>query len=475
MTEVIALEPSIIVIFGITGDLSKRYLLPALYHLIKVGLIDSQTVIVGVSRQQISNDELVDGIDLHHGEDTEPEDEDATLHLKNQMRMVQLDLDNLQDYQKLSQALADIETERGRCMNRLFYLSVPPKVYNPIIQLIGQSGLNDDCSHGTASSRLLVEKPFGYDLASATNLIEETGKVFNENQLFRIDHYLAKETVQNILTFRFENPIFEALWNHEHIASIEIFASEQIGIMGRKVFYEPLGALRDFIQSHLLQLLAIVTMDRPDQMTSQFIHDNKQALLDSIIPVEVTGEKVRAIRGQYEGYRQEVENIQSNTETFSAIETYINNDRWQGVPVHIWTGKGLAEKRTEIVITFKNGDKAPNRLRFRISPNEGIEIELLAKKPGYDTITQPAIMDFSYGNSFTSYSHPNAYERVLVDAIRGDHTLFATSQEVLSAWRIVQPVLNKWASSDGQDLKIYSMGSFGNDLAKPIYGEFDTL
>lgn len=475
MSDIVPLEPSIIVIFGITGDLSKRYLLPALYHLIKVGLLDSQSLIIGVSRQQISSEELVTGIDLHHGEDTEAGDTEATLQFKKQIRMVQLDLDSLDDYKKLNQTLESIEAEKGRCMNRLFYLSVPPKVYNSIIQLIGQAGLNENCSHGAAASRLLVEKPFGYDLTSAMNLIEETSKVFNEDQLFRIDHYLAKETVQNILTFRFENPIFEALWNHEHIASIEIFASEQIGIMGRKIFYEPLGSLRDFIQSHLLQLLAIVTMDRPQQMSSQLIHDNKLLLLDSVVPVDVEGDKVNLIRGQYEGYRLEVENPGSNTETFSAIETYINNERWRGVPIRIWTGKGLAEKRTEIVVTFKNEQQQPNRLRFRISPNEGIEIELLAKKPGYATDLQPALMDFSYGSSFSSYSHPNAYERVLVDAIHGDHTLFATSQEVLSAWRIVQPVLDKWASSNGQDLKLYPMGSFGNDLAKPIFGEFDTL
>lgn len=474
MPEVIPLEPSIIVIFGITGDLSKRYLLPALYHLIKVGLLDSQTAIVGVSRQTITNNELLEGVDLHHGEDTQPEDADVLAHLKNQIKMVQLDLDKLEDYERLYTQLDAIESELGKCMNRLFYLSIPPKIYNTVVGLIGQAKLNGSCSHGQANSRLLVEKPFGYDLDSAQTLIDELEQVFREDQLFRIDHYLAKETVQNILTFRFENPIFEALWSHEHVASIEIFASEQIGIMGRKVFYEPLGALRDFIQSHLLQLLAIVTMDQPDRMDSQHIHDKKQAVLDSVMPVDVTAKAV--IRGQYESYRQEVENSDSNTETFAGIKTYINNDRWNGVPISIWTGKGLAEKRTEIVVTFKNAQQSsPNRLRFRISPNEGIEIELLAKKPGYATTLQPALMDFSYGSSFNDYTHPNAYERVLVDAIRGDHTLFATSQEVLAAWKVVQPVLDKWFTGNHEDLISYSMGSFGNDLAKPILPGFDTL
>ncbi len=467
MSEVIPLEPSIIVIFGISGDLSKRYLLPALFHLIKVGLLDSQTVIVGVSRQSITNEQLLDGVDLHHDEATEPADTEAQQRLLSQLRMVQLDLDKLEDYQRLKQQLEDIEAEQGICMNRLIYLSIPPKIYGSIVELIGQAGINGSCSHGNAKSRLLIEKPFGYDLSSAQNLIDETGKVFHEDQLFRIDHYLAKETVQNILTFRFENPIFEALWNHEHIASIEIFAGEQIGIMGRKVFYEPLGALRDFIQSHLLQLLAIVTIDQPEQIDSLHIHQNKQALLDNLQPVDMTAETPNAVRGQYQDYRQEVENPESSTETFAGIKTYINNDRWQGVPISIWTGKGLAEKRTEIVVTFKSGDRPANRLIFRISPNEGIEIELLAKKPGYALDLQTAHMDFSYDESFNDYSHPNAYERVLVDAIRGDHTLFATSQEVLAAWRVVQPVIDKW-HANADDLITYAMGTEGSDLAKPI-------
>lgn len=474
MPEVIPLEPSIVVIFGITGDLSKRYLLPALYHLLKVGLLDNQTVIVGISRQAITNDELLDGVDLHHGEDTQPEDAAVLAQMKNQIKMVQLNLDNLDDYKRLHGQLNDIEAGQGKCMNRLFYLSIPPKIYNQVVSLIGQAELNGSCGHGQAISRLLVEKPFGYDLTSAQTLIDELGQVFREDQLFRIDHYLAKETVQNILTFRFENPIFESLWSHEHVASIEIFAGEQISIMGRKVFYEPLGAMRDFIQSHLLQLLAIVTMDKPEKMDSQHIHDQKQSVLDSVMAVDTTVGGNAALRGQYESYRQEVENPESHTETFAAIKTYINNDRWQGVPISIWTGKGLAEKRTEIVVTFKNDHQAPNRLRFRISPNEGIEIELLAKKPGYATTLQPALMDFSYGSNFSDYAHPNAYERVLVDAIRGDHTLFATSQEVLAAWRVIQPVIDLWTNNN-DGLKIYPMGSFGSDLAKPILPVFDTL
>lgn len=472
MSEVVPLDPSCIVIFGISGDLSKRYLLPALFHLTKVGLLNSQTTIIGISRQSITTDELLDGVDLHHGEPEDPADGEALARLHDQITMVRLDLENADDYRQLRNHLDQIEQERGICLNRLFYLSIPPKAFNGVIENIGAAGLNGSCSHGTTKSRLLVEKPFGYNLESAQALIDETAKVFTEDQLFRIDHYLAKETVQNILTFRFENPIFESLWSHDHIASIEIYAGEQIGIMGRKVFYEPLGALRDFIQSHLLQLLAIVTMDQPEQLDSAHIHAKKQAVMEAIVPVNMAVDQ-QVIRGQYETYRSEVENPESVTETFAAIRVAIDNDRWRDVPITVWTGKGLAEKRTEIVVTFKNGQRPPNKLRFRISPNEGIEIELFAKKPGYAVDLQTARMDFSYDSSFNDFAHPNAYERVLVDAIRGDHTLFATSQEVIASWRVVQPVLDSWSQSDGSDLVHYVMGTSGAELVKPLSPDKD--
>ncbi len=465
MPEVIPLEPTIITIFGISGDLSKRYLLPALFHLFKVGLLDSRTVIIGVSRQTISPEELLEGVDLHRGEQSDDQDEAAKQKLLSRIHMAKLDLDNIEDYRELKVQLDKIENDSGLCMNRLFYLSIPPKVYHSIIGFIGQSELNKSCIHNTKTSRLLIEKPFGYDIHSAQNLIQETSKVFQEDQLFRIDHYLAKETVQNILTFRFENPIFESIWNKDHIASIDIIASEQIGIMGRKVFYEPLGALRDFIQSHLIQLVAIVAMDQPEVMDSEHIHAEKLRLLNNLSPVD-TATNDSIIRGQYRQYRDEVDNLESSTETFVAIRTTINNERWQNVPISIWTGKGLAEKRTEIIVKFKSKDSPSNRLIFRISPNEGIEVELMAKKPGYATELQPAHMNFSYNESFEEHKHPNAYERVLVDAIRGDHTLFSTSSEVIAAWRVVQPVLDKWSTQSNDDLMLYDIGMSGEELVK---------
>ncbi len=467
MTDNLAtgLEPTIIVIFGITGDLSQRYLLPSLYHLIKDGLLNKQTVIIGVTRGNTTTEELFEKVELCVNEIDKVCDPDVLNTMHKRTSMIQMDLADPSAYDSLLKKLNAIEDEQGVCMNRLYYLSIPPKAYSPVVQLLGERGLNTSCQHGEAATRLLVEKPFGYDLTSAEELIKETAKVFKEEQIFRIDHYMAKETVQNILTFRFQNPIFEALWNAQHIASIEISAREQIGIVGRVEFYEPLGALRDLIQSHLLQILGIITMDMPEAMDSQHIHANKQLALEQVEPVPPDKVRLQTVRGQYRAYCQEVNNPTSTTETYAAVTVYVNNQRWQKVPITLLTGKALSERKSEVCINFRGETNATsNSLRFRIQPNEGIELDLVTKNPGFDYETQTTAMDFSYSNDFADHSHPDAYERVLVDAVRGDHTLFATSQEVLTSWRIIQPVLDAWANN-ADDLIIYESGSAGPQAA----------
>lgn len=460
------LDPSIIVIFGITGDLSQRYLLPSLYHLIKDGLLHEQTQIVGISRRSISVDELFEQVELCVNEVDKVCDPVALKKMRTHTSMVQMDLTEETAYKQLRNQLDQLEESQGLCMNRLYYLSIPPQIYSSIITLMGKADLNTSCQHNVAETRLLIEKPFGYDLVSAEGLIQQTGAVFNEGQIFRIDHYLAKETVQNILTFRFANPIFESIWNREHIESIVISASEDIRVGNRAQFYDPVGALRDFIQSHLIQLLAIVTMDRPKQLDSEFIHKSKQALLKKVLSVPADQVADKAVRAQYEGYPAEVHHDTSTTETFAAVQVCIDSPRWQAVPITMWSGKGLDAKKTEVQVTFKGHDEATNQLRFRIQPNEGIEIDLLAKKPGLTTELQTASMDFSYQQNFGGASHHNAYERVLVDAVRGDHTLFATSEEVLEAWRIVQPVLNEWGKR--AEIDHYPIGSSGLTLAHKL-------
>ncbi len=456
-----AMEPAIIVIFGITGDLAQRKLLPALYHLLKDNLLHPKTLILGVSRQNITKKQLLDDVELCVNEIDNICDPAAVLKMGESLQMHHMDVTNPKEYDKLLARLNKLEDTQGVCMNRLYYLSIPPQVFGPIVRFMGESGMNASCQHGVASTRLLVEKPFGYDLASARLLVEETGQHFTEDQIFRIDHYLAKETVQDILQFRYANPIFIPIWNHQNVDSIMIKATEKIGIENRVNFYEQTGALRDLIQSHLLQLLALVTMELPAKLESGQIHKNKQLLFSQIKPVPPNKISERAVRGQYKGYKKQVGKANSTTETYAALDLYIDNQRWSKVPMKLITGKALAQKRTDITLQFRadnNGEY--NRLTFRIQPNEGIELRLKVKKPGFTQVTETALMDFDYEKTFDNHGHPDAYERVLVDAVKGDHTLFATADEVLAGWKIVQPVLDVWARN-GNGLLAYSHGSDG--------------
>jgi glucose-6-phosphate 1-dehydrogenase len=449
MTQRAALEPAIIVIFGITGDLAQRKLLPALYHLCKDDLLHEKTIIIGITRRAVTVQELLDNVELCVNEIDKVCDPEGLRKVHERLRMHQMDLVAGNGYDELLQRLNALEAEQGVCMNRLYYLSIPPQVFGPIVRNLGEHGLNASCQHGVAATRLLIEKPFGYDLKSAEELITNTSEWFGEEQIFRIDHYLAKETVQNILTFRAYNPIFAGVWDASHICKIEIIATEQIGIENRAVFYEQTGALRDFIQSHLLQLLAIVTMEIPDTLTSENIHKAKLALLGKVQPVEQTAVEQLAWRGQYTSYQQEVANPASWVETYAATQVTIDNARWRGVPIVLATGKALAEKHTEVRIYFRSADEGhTNTLSFRIQPNEGIDIGVNAKRPGFAEAVQQVRMDFSYQNTFNDQGHPDAYERVLVDAVRGDHTLFATGSEVLAAWKAVQAVITAWSQDD---------------------------
>lgn len=461
------LEPAIIVIFGITGDLAGRYLLPSLYHLFKDDLLPAQVEIVGVTRRDVSVSDLLTTTELCVMETSKVCDPVVLKRMQDHLSMFKMDLDSGDSYDHLREQLDAIEAKHGVCMNRLYYLSIPPAVYQPIVTLLGQHGLNGSCQHGKAATRLLVEKPFGRDLESAKELIEETGKQFREEQIYRIDHYLAKETVQNILAFRRHNPIFEALWDNRYIASIDISAEEMIGIEGRATFYEQTGALRDFIQSHLLQLLAATTMERPTSMGADAIHAARLKLLEAIEPMPHDKVTERTLRGQYEGYREEVHNPTSTVETYAAIKLFIQNSRWEDTPITIRTGKALEQKATTINVRFKHPEGAthhPNVLTFAVQPREGISLDLYVKRPGFDNDMQVVPMDFRYERNFSDADgHPNAYERVLVDAIRGDRTLFATGDEVLASWRILQPVLDGWAEN-GTNIQIYKKGSFGLDF-----------
>lgn len=453
-TENPLLEPAVLVIFGITGDLAQRKLLPALYHLVKDDLLHEHTEIVGLSRRTMTVDDLLGAVELCVLEQDNVCDPVVLQKMRSKLRMVTMNPAEPEDYTKLLDELDTIEDKHGVCMNRLYYLAIPPSVYGTVIRNLGENKLNGSCRHNQAKSRLLVEKPFGYDLTTADELIKETNDYFSEEQVYRIDHYLAKESAQNILTFRRHNPVFLDSWNGKHISRIDVLAHEKIGVEGRASFYDQVGALRDIVQSHLLQLVALVMVTIGSNDDVAALHGEKARLLSSLSPVDAT----TTIRGQYEGYLEEVSNATSLTETYVRLELASDLPQWQDTVIGLETGKAMNEKKTEIHIEFID-DNAPatNTLTFRIQPNEGIDLQLTAKKPGFERVLQKVTMDFSYHGVFDEPSHPDAYERVLVDAARGDHSLFATSAEVLASWHALQPILDYWQNSS--DVLVYRQGS----------------
>ncbi len=463
-------QPTSLVIFGITGDLANRKLLPSLYNLDKYQLLPDAFHVIGTTRRELTLDAVFEKLQTTLGENY---DEVVFARLKARFEIVTMDMTRDEDYAHLREKLDDAEDAAGICMTRLFYLAVPAQHFIEVVNKLGNSGLQQGCRHDDQMpSRLLIEKPFGYDVASSEQLIQALEQHFTEDQLYRVDHYLAKETAQNLLTFRFRNPLFKSAWNTESIKSVMITAAESIGIEGRADFYEQTGALRDLIQSHLLQLLALVAMDEPESFTSEAIHKQKLALLQAIEPIASENVDEQAVRGQYVGYRSEVENADSFVETYAALRLTINNQRWQGVPILLRTGKAMITKVIEITVVFSDESEHTNdnALTIRLQPNEGVVLQMLVKKPGLTDDTEPVQMEFCYDRSFAANgqdTRPDAYERVLLDATRGDKTLFATGDEVRASWRIIENVIQKW-QQDGQGLQLYEKESWGPDAADQL-------
>lgn len=419
-----------LVIFGITGDLAQRKLLPALANIIEAGKAE-ELMIIGVSRRPVRQFETL-------GEHQQ---------LSGTTSMLQMDMDNPADYQRLKEHINADEDEQV-----LFYLSVPPESAGNIIEHLGQAGLNKP------GNKLLLEKPFGTDLASAQAMAEHTAAYFHESQIYRIDHYLAKEMAQNIVTFRARNAIFSYLWSGQYIERIEVVALESISIEGRAAFYEQTGALRDFVQGHLLQLLALTLLPLPtdDELNWDSLPTRRQAALDTLIPVD----PARAVRAQYDTYREEVGNPESLTETFVSLELRSSDPAWQGVPLALTTGKALSRKKTEVRVHFRKTNMAQsNYLIFKIQPDESIAIDLVTKKPGYDQEVEHQKLSYMYP---AGERRPDAYEQVLVDAIASRKSLFATSAEVLRAWEILAPLQEAWEQQ--RDIKTYPVGSDARDI-----------
>jgi glucose-6-phosphate 1-dehydrogenase len=431
----------VIVIFGISGDLSKRKLLPALLDLFDEGILDSNTKIYGTSRRQLSQDEILEPIDLSLFDQ-------ATIdNFKISLQIVQLDPENGEDYDKLKASLDNDDGDKKRL--RLFYMSLPFSAYEPIVKHLGDHGFNDD------RSRLLVEKPFGHDLASAKQSIESAHQVFPEDQIYRIDHYLAKQMSQNIIKFRKLNPQFDELWDAQSIDSVSVTQHEIIGIEGRVESYEQTGALRDVIQNHLMQILAIILMDSPDNESSEALHQAKLNFLKTVIPVK-TEESMRA---QYEGYKDEVSNSSSGTETFARVTLHSSLDKWQDVNLVLEHGKCMPSAYAEVKVNFKNEDNQASKLVFSIQPDESITKTTTFKQPGSEDKVEKTEYDLEFkddGNKAKSYG---GYEKVILDAISGDQTLFASDDEVITSWEILEPVIKAW-QGNSEGLKFYKQKTY---------------
>lgn len=416
-----------LLVFGITGDLSTRKLLPALRSILHAE--ESQDIqIIGVSRRDVDVNELL----ISSLGDAE---------LAPFVSIFSMDLAHAADYGKLKDYI-DLKADE----QLLIYLSVPPTASAQIVDFLGQAGLT------MPNVKLLFEKPFGVDLVSAKEVIERAARHFQEEQIYRIDHYLAKEMAQNIVAFRGGNALFSHVWNNAAIEKIEVMALEEIDVEGRAGFYEQTGALRDVVQGHLMQLLALVLMEIPPNFDWDMLPALRQSALGAIHP----GDPRQAVRAQYEGYQQEVDNPGSLTETFVSLHLASDDVRWKDVALVLTTGKALNKKATEVRIYFRKfHDAQSNCLVFRIQPNEGIEIDLFTKKPGYERKFEHQKLGFSYPEDAVL---PDAYEQVLVDAISSKKSLFTSSGEVLASWRILQPILDSWGMAD-QPLFIYPKGS----------------
>jgi glucose-6-phosphate 1-dehydrogenase len=429
--------PTILVIFGITGDLSQRYLLNALSEIKKSGRLPEKFRIVGISRRDVNVEQTLAG----HADE-----------LRDLTEIFQMDLESLDDYHRLKDHVDEVATRLGESSQVIFDVVIPPDSVPGVIKLLGEAGLNQ------GSAKLLLEKPFGTDLESSKELIENTTKYFSEQQTYRIDHYLAKENAQNIIVFISSNTLFRKVWNKEFIDYIEIVAAEEIGVEGRTAFYEQTGALRDFVQSHLMQLAALTLMEPYSDLFDFSDLSKRRAEVLRHLEISKADLGQTVVRAQYEGYHEEVGNLGSTIETFVALKLISNHQRWEGVPIYLATGKKLDQRLTQIRVNFRQTNNAEaNTLIIRIQPREGIELDIWVKKPGYERQLEKKTLSFSYQQNFQDRL-ADAYEKVLVDAIRSDQSLFASSEEVIASWQILQPVLDYWKTNPDK-LKIYKPGS----------------
>jgi glucose-6-phosphate 1-dehydrogenase len=477
-----------LVIFGATGDLARRKLLPALYNLAHEGALPERFNLVGVSRRDQSDDEFRELAREAIEEFSRRKPDEQVLNgLLERLRYIGFSFDDQDGYRKLAKVVEELDDANGGDpLNRAYYLSTAPEFFPAIIQALKEAGLN---RHDKADVRVVIEKPFGTDLESARSLQEVVSSVFRERQVFRIDHYLGKETVQNIMAFRFANYMFEPVWNRNYIDHIQITAAEDIGIGSRAGYYDQAGALRDLVQNHMLQLLTFVCMEPPTSFEANKVRDEKVKVLGAIQPPSPDEVARNTVRAQYTrgvvggeevpGYTEE-EDVPSDsqTETYAALKLEVHNWRWAGVPIFLRTGKHLSRKVTEIAVALKpvphlafqsqgSVGVQPNQLILTVQPNEGVSLSLGAKIPGSSMRIRPVNMEFLYGSAFMSES-PEAYERLILDAMRGDATLFTRNDEVDAQWSIIDPILKAWHDDDDMPLHEYPSGTAGPAAADEL-------
>ncbi len=468
-----------IVIFGASGDLAKRKLIPAIYEMAREKLFDEHSYVVGFSRSQRTDEEFRKECRQGLEEFSRTKfDEALWKQLEGRLYYTAADYGSFDDHEKLSQQLDELDMRHGASGNRLFYLSTPPGQFESIINCLGERYI---ARKSDAWQRVIIEKPFGRDLASAKGLNQLLHQYFDEDQVFRIDHYLGKETVQNMMVMRFANAMFEPIWNYKYIDHVQITVSETLGVGSRGGYYDKSGATRDMVQNHIFQLMALVAMEPPAALDAQSIRDEKLKVYKSVRPIRLGQVDDLAVRGQYvagefdgqatPGYRHEKDvPADSTTETFAALKLFIDNWRWSGTPFYIRTGKFLPQKLSEVVVRFRSPPLTlfqkqcespvyPNDLIIRVQPDEGISWRLNGKVPGGSMSIKSVALDFLYKTTF-HVEPPEAYERLIYDATTGDQTLFIRGDEAEAAWSIIDPIEQGWAKSETPPQE-YKPGSWG--------------
>lgn len=483
--------PTVVVIFGASGDLTSRKLIPAVYNLAFDNLLPADFFLVGFGRKQVTDVEFQAlAADAIHEFSRRNLSHEVWNRLAPRTSYIAGGYDDPSAYRRLSEHIGSLERQSGRSLQLLCYISTPPSVFDSVIANLGMSGLASRRAEVALQTKVIVEKPFGRDLASARALNRSVESVFAEHQVFRIDHYLGKETVQDLLVQRFANAIFEPLWNRNFVDSVQITVAEEVGVGMRGGYYEQSGCLRDMIQNHAMQLLALTAMEPPVNLDPEAVRDEKVKVLQAIQPLccgAADGKLSEAVRAQYgaglvggrpvPGYLEETGiAAESSTETYAALRLSIDNWRWQGVPFYLRSGKRLAKRVSEIAIQFRRPpgtlfaasggkfDLAPNTLAFQIQPDEGLGLVLNGKVPGLETRTQPVRMSFRYAATFGSNT-PEAYERLVLDAMLGDGTLFIRGDEAEASWRLCTPLLEYWRQQGRAGLEQYPAGSWGPEAA----------